>query len=140
MPDTIKPEQSPVQSQQTMCWYYLVSKQHSKQNNRDNDLSKVSSRCIGIMETKLNRWCMLMTLDRSWFSRIIYYLVVSLSLKRLRNISTIGLFMNIYEPCILVLHKKPCKLEVLKWNKWLIIIIIIIIIIITIIIASGYAN
>ena len=32
-------------------------------------------------------------------------LLVSLSLKRLRNISTVGLFMNIYEPCILVLDE-----------------------------------
>ena len=39
--------------------------------------------------------------------------------------------MNIYEPYILVLDKEPCKIEVLKWSKWLIIIIIIIIIIIT---------
>ena len=41
-------------------------------------------------------------------------LLVSLSLKRLRNISTIGLFMNIYEPSILVLDEEPCKTEVLK--------------------------
>ena len=41
----------------------------------------------------------------------------------LRNISTIGLFMNIYEPRILVLDKEPCKMKVLKWNKWLVIII-----------------
>ena len=40
--------------------------------------------------------------------------LVSLSIKGLRNISTIGLLMNIYEPYILVLDKEPCKMEVLK--------------------------
>ena len=51
------------------CWHktnhYLVSKQHSKQNNCNNDLLQV----IGIMQTKRHRWCMLMTLDRSLCSR-----------------------------------------------------------------------
>ena len=42
----------------------------------------------------------------------------------LRSISTIGLFMNIYEPRILVLDKEACKMKVLKWNKWLVITII----------------
>ena len=42
--------------------------------------------------------------------------------------------MNIYEPLILVLDEGSCKMEVLKWNKGLILIIIIIIIIIVIII------
>ena len=27
--------------------------------------------------------------------------------------------MNIYEPYILVLDEELCKMEVLKWNKWL---------------------
>ena len=45
-------------------------------------------------------------------------------LQGLRNISTTGLFMNIYEPRILVLDKEACKMKVLKWNKWLVIIII----------------
>ena len=40
--------------------------------------------------------------------------LVSLSIKGLRNISTIGLLMNIYEPYILVLDEEPCKMEVLK--------------------------
>ena len=50
--------------------------------------------------------------------------MVSLSLKRLINISTIRLVMNVYEPCILVLDEEPCKMEVLQW-KWLMMIIII---------------
>ena len=41
-------------------------------------------------------------------------LLVLMSLKRLRNISTIRLFMNIYEPSILDLDKEQCKMEVLK--------------------------
>ena len=48
-----------------------------------------------------------------------YAHLVSMSIKGLRNISTIRLFMNIYEPYILSLDKEPCKVEVLKWNKWL---------------------
>ena len=38
--------------------------------------------------------------------------------------------MNIYEPYILVLDEGSCKMDVLKWNKSIIIVIIIIIIII----------
>ena len=40
--------------------------------------------------------------------------LVSISIKRLRNISTIRLFMNIYEAYILILDEEPCKMEVLK--------------------------
>ena len=43
--------------------------------------------------------------------------LVSLSIKWLRNISTIGLLMNIYEPYILVLGEEPCKMEALKLDK-----------------------
>ena len=42
--------------------------------------------------------------------------------------------MNIDETCILVLDEESCKMEVLKWNKWLIIIIVVIIMIVIIII------
>ena len=42
--------------------------------------------------------------------------------------------MNIDETCILVLDEELCKMEVLKWNKWLIIIIVVIIMIVIIII------
>ena len=41
--------------------------------------------------------------------------------------------MNIYDQCILVLDKEPCKMQVLKQKKLLITIIIIIIIIIKIV-------
>ena len=40
--------------------------------------------------------------------------LVLLSIKGLRNISTIGLLMNIYEPYILVLDEELYKREVLK--------------------------
>ena len=40
--------------------------------------------------------------------------LVSMSIKGLRNISTIGLFMNIYKVYILILDEEPCKIEVLK--------------------------
>ena len=40
--------------------------------------------------------------------------------------------MNIDETCILVLDEESCKMEVLKWNKWLIIIIVVIIMIVII--------
>ena len=40
--------------------------------------------------------------------------LVLLSLKKVKNISAIGLFMNIYEACILVLDEEPFKMEVLK--------------------------
>ena len=40
--------------------------------------------------------------------------LISISIKRLRNILNIELFMNIYEPYILILDKEPCKMEVLK--------------------------
>ena len=43
--------------------------------------------------------------------------LLSLSLKRSRNNSISGLFMNIYESCILVLDEEQCKMEVLKRNK-----------------------
>ena len=42
--------------------------------------------------------------------------------------------MNIYETYILVLDEEPCKMEVLKWNKWITKVVIIIITIIIIII------
>ena len=48
---------------------YAVSKQFRKWNNWNNDLFKVNSKCIRIMQTKWHRWCMLKTLDRSLFSR-----------------------------------------------------------------------
>ena len=41
--------------------------------------------------------------------------------------------MNIDETCILVLDEESCKMEVLKWNKWLIIIVVVIIMIVIII-------
>ena len=40
--------------------------------------------------------------------------LVSMSIKGLRKITTIGLFMNIYEPYILILDEEPCKMEMLK--------------------------
>ena len=52
--------------------------------------------------------------------------LVSMSIKSLRNISTIGLFMNIYEPYVVILDQDPRKMEVLKWNKWLLLLIIVI--------------
>ena len=44
------------------------------------------------------------------------------------------LLMNVYEPYILVLDEGPCKMDVLKWNKSIIMKVVIIIIIIIIII------
>ena len=44
---------------------YLVSKQCKKQNNWNNDVFKVHSKCIGIMQRRWHRWCMLMALEKS---------------------------------------------------------------------------
>ena len=44
------------------------------------------------------------------------------------------LLMNVYEPYILVLDEGPCKMDVLKWNKSIIMKVVIIIIIIIILI------
>ena len=66
--------------------------------------------------------------------------MVSLSLKGLTNIATIGLFMNIYEQCILVLDEEPCKMQVLKQKKRLMMIIIIIIIILIIVDYWGHLS
>ena len=53
------------------CWHetnqYMVSKQGSKRSNWNNNMFKVNSKCIRIMQTKWHRWCMLMTLDRSLY-------------------------------------------------------------------------
>ena len=54
------------------CWRwanpYPLSKQCRKLNNWNNEMFKVYSKCIGIIQRKWHRWCMLMTRDRSLYS------------------------------------------------------------------------
>ena len=83
MPDTIKAEQQPVQSQlthrkckghktgdtyaadikQISIWLANEAKiNNHERSNRNNGLFKVNSQCIEVKQTKRHRWCVLMTL------------------------------------------------------------------------------
>ena len=77
--DLFKVSQHTVNAKETKLVTHLlltrnksISGQQTRQetNNQEtniwnNDLLKVNSQCIGVMQTKRHRWCMLMTLGRS---------------------------------------------------------------------------